>query len=268
MISAAMITMCTPVAASHSRGLLLTLFGVPVSSNAFRETSFCVAGDRRTGRARFPTSSFKPGSKRCNGSLVIGPPFLPFGRPKSSLHSLCRSHSKVLLAWCRSFSARIQTAPGCPTPRIGQIESQARALVHFHLYTCRWHLPVCYRDNDVRLKTSEQTNHQRDQAGLATSLHVFEHMLDVQTIGYKLRAFLRHSPQQPFPAFVDERDVIEVDNAAPLVLALMRSLPGCSQFADPRPDPALLHDPSPFRWRLRDSDLQHVDSPPIGCSLT
>src|SRR5258707_8240179 len=34
--------------------------------------------------------------------------------------------------------------------------------------------------------------------------------------GNKLRAFLAHGPQQSFPAFVDERDVIEVDDAGSL----------------------------------------------------
>ncbi len=83
-------------------------------------------------------------------------------------------------------------------------------------------------------------------------------MLDVHTRGYELRAFLGHSPQQSFPALVDGRDVIEVDNAGPLVLAPVRPLPGCSEFADPRPHQASLHDPSPFYRRLRHGDLQHA----------
>src|SRR5216684_5825425 len=98
-------------------------------------------------------------------------------------------------------------------------------------------------------------------------LQLQKHMLDVKPPGYKLRAFLGHSPQQPFPAFVDERDVIEVDNAGSLVRALVRPLPGCSQLADPRPDQASLHDPYPICCRLHDGDLQHVylSGPPRGC---
>lgn len=70
----------------------------------------------------------------------------------------------------------------------------------------------------------------------AASLHLFKHMLDVQAPGYELRTFLGYGSQQAFPAFVDECDVIQVDNAGPLVLASVRHLPGCSQFVDPRPD--------------------------------
>src|ERR1700722_3476787 len=89
-------------------------------------------------------------------------------------------------------------------------------------------------------------------------LQLFNHMLDVHTTGYKLRAFLGYSPQQSYRAFVDERDVIEVDNAGTLVMAPVRPLPACSQFADPRPDQASLHDPAPLCCRLHDGDLQHA----------
>src|SRR6266481_1931547 len=82
-------------------------------------------------------------------------------------------------------------------------------------------------------------------------------MLYVHAIGYELRAFFRHSPQQSFPAFVDERDIVKVDNAGPLVSAAPSS-PGCSQLADPGSDQAPLHDPPSFCWRLRDGDLQHI----------
>src|SRR5258708_29506164 len=92
----------------------------------------------------------------------------------------------------------------------------------------------------------------------SADLHLFKHMFYVQPPGNQLRAFLAHGPQQSFPAFVDERDVIEVDNAGALVVAPVRFLPGCSQFADPRPDQASLHDPSPICFRLLDGDLQHV----------
>src|SRR6266576_1322755 len=89
-------------------------------------------------------------------------------------------------------------------------------------------------------------------------LQLFNHMLDVHTAGYKLRAFLGYRPQESFPAFVDERDVIEVDNAGSLVMAPVRPLPGSSQFPDPRPHQASLHDPSPLCCRLHDGDLQHA----------
>src|SRR5258707_5397240 len=101
----------------------------------------------------------------------------------------------------------------------------------------------------------------------SADLHLFKHMFYVEPPGNKLRAFLAHGPQQSFPAFVDERDVVEVDNAGSPVLAPARPLPGCSQLVDPRPDQASLHDPSPICCRLDDGDLEHVDSL-IGCSLT
>src|SRR6267142_2780266 len=164
MISGARITMCKPVATAHWRGLLRTVFVVPVSSTAFRKISFRVVGDRRTGCAGFPARPFRAGSKRCIGWVVIGPPLL----------------------------------------------------------------------------------------------QLFKHMLDVHAPGYKLCAFLGHGPQQSFPAFVDERDVVEVDDAGSLVLAPMRPLPGCSQLADPRPNQAPLHGPSPVCCGLRDSDLEHI----------
>ncbi len=37
-------------------------------------------------------------------------------------------------------------------------------------------------------------------------------------LAMSLRAFLGQRPQQSFPAFVDERDIIKVDNAGALVL--------------------------------------------------
>src|SRR5258708_18586833 len=77
----------------------------------------------------------------------------------------------------------------------------------------------------------------------SADLHLFKHMFYVQPPGNKLRAFLAHGPQQSFPAFVDERDVIEVDNAGSLVLALVRPLPGYSQLANPRPHQPPLHTP-------------------------
>src|SRR5467141_5246347 len=84
MISVARITMFQPVAAAHWRGLLRTAFVVGVSSNALRNTSFCVVGDRRTGRVGSPVRPFWAGSKRCIGWVVIGPPLVSLGRRKSS----------------------------------------------------------------------------------------------------------------------------------------------------------------------------------------
>ena len=83
-------------------------------------------------------------------------------------------------------------------------------------------------------------------------------MLDVHAGGDELRAFLGESPQQSFTAFVNERDIIKVDNAGSVVLACVRPLPRCLQLADPRSDQAPLHDPPSFCWRLRHGDLQHV----------
>jgi hypothetical protein len=83
-------------------------------------------------------------------------------------------------------------------------------------------------------------------------------MLDVQALGYELRAFVGHSPQQSFPAFVDERDVVEVDNAGPLVLTLACPRPGCSQLADPRSHQASLQDPFTICRPVHDGDPQHL----------
>ena len=94
---------------------------------------------------------------------------------------------------------------------------------------------------------------------VATGLrHLFQYMLDVQTRRNELGSFLAHGSQQSFPAFVDERDVIQVDNAGSLVLNPVRTLPGGSQLADPRPNQTTLQDPSPIRFRLRDGYFQHV----------
>ena len=83
-------------------------------------------------------------------------------------------------------------------------------------------------------------------------------MLDVHARGYELRAFLGESPQQSFAAFVNERDIVKVDNAGSLVVVRVCTLPRCSQLTDPRPDQAPLHDPPSFCWRLGHGDLQHV----------
>src|SRR5580704_17914292 len=58
MISVARSTMCKPVAAAHSSGLLRAFFVVGAASNAFRERSFHVVGVKRTGRAGFPAGPF------------------------------------------------------------------------------------------------------------------------------------------------------------------------------------------------------------------
>ena len=82
-------------------------------------------------------------------------------------------------------------------------------------------------------------------------------MLYVHAIGYELRTFFRHSPQQSLPVFVDERDIVKIDNAGSLVPAAPSS-PGCSELGDPWSDQAPLHDPPSFSLRLRYGDLQHV----------
>src|SRR5260370_33207499 len=88
MISVARITMCKPVAAAHWRGLLRAVLVVAVSSNAFRQTSFCVVGDRRTDRAVFAAGSFGVRSKRCMGWVVLSPPLLfPLLNPLLTLHT-------------------------------------------------------------------------------------------------------------------------------------------------------------------------------------
>src|SRR5258706_12900314 len=58
MIMVARSTMCKPVAAAHSSGLLRAFFVAGASNNAVRETSVHVVGVKRTGRARFPAVAF------------------------------------------------------------------------------------------------------------------------------------------------------------------------------------------------------------------
>ena len=83
-------------------------------------------------------------------------------------------------------------------------------------------------------------------------------MLDVDTGGHKLRARLCHGSQEPLTPRIDIRDLIEVDNACSSTLVAVRFFPTCSQLGNPRPDQPALQNPSFFRWRLVDGDLQHV----------
>src|SRR5580692_6852402 len=110
MISVARIAMCKPVAAAHSRGLLRTVFVVGVSSNALRKMSFCVVGDRRTGRAGFPVGPAWAVSKRCIGWVVIGPPFRVVRSAKGLIALAPPIAFMTSHTWRRSYSAHLQTA--------------------------------------------------------------------------------------------------------------------------------------------------------------
>ena len=61
-------------------------------------------------------------------------------------------------------------------------------------------------------------------------------MLDVHTGGDELRALLEHGSQEPLTLLIDKRDVIEIDNALPVVVGSMSLFPASSQFANPQPD--------------------------------
>jgi hypothetical protein len=91
-------------------------------------------------------------------------------------------------------------------------------------------------------------------------------MLDVDTGGDKLRARLCHGSQKPLTPRIDKRDLIEIDNACSSTLVAVRFFPTGSQLGNPRPDQPALQNPSLFRRRLVDGDLQHVylSCPPNG----
>jgi hypothetical protein len=111
----------------------------------------------------------------------------------------------------------------------------------------------------------EQAGKQLGQTAFAC-LHLFKQMFRVQATRYELCTFLGHSPQQPFPAFVDKRHIIQVDDASLTVLSAVTLFPARSQFANPPPDQPALQNPSLFRLRLGDSDFQHaVPLLPVKC---
>src|SRR5262249_42317166 len=80
----------------------------------------------------------------------------------------------------------------------------------------------------------------------------------VDSVGYELHAFLGHCPQAPFAALVDKRHIIQVHNASFVGLNSVPLFPARSQFVNPRSDQLALQNPSSFRFRLSNSDLQHV----------
>lgn len=86
----------------------------------------------------------------------------------------------------------------------------------------------------------------------------FKHIFRVNSSGYELRTLLADRSQQCFSALVDERHVIQVENA---VLPRMRSallFPERPQFLNPRPYQLALQDPSVLCLRFHESDFQHV----------
>ena len=108
--------------------------------------------------------------------------------------------------------------------------------------------------DDSPYQSSEQAGNHFEQTPLTLGFQLIENVLDVHTGGDELRAFLRHSPQESFPAFVDERHITKVDNARSSAVVAVRLFPACSQLADPRPDQPALQNPPLFRRRLIDGD--------------
>src|SRR5258707_11545375 len=92
----------------------------------------------------------------------------------------------------------------------------------------------------------------------APALQLYEQAPDVEPVGGELHGLLGHSPQESFPAFVDERPISKVDNACSSAAVTVRCFPTCSQLKDPRPDQLALQNPSLFGWRLIDSDAHHA----------
>jgi len=84
-----------------------------------------------------------------------------------------------------------------------------------------------------------------------------KHLLDIHIAGDKLRALVEHAAQHPFPAPVDERDVMEIHDAPSALRCAVCPLPICLQFLDPRRDEAALQDPQFLLRRARDRNLQH-----------
>src|ERR1700683_5187628 len=90
------------------------------------------------------------------------------------------------------------------------------------------------------------------------SFQSHKHMLDVEAIGYELRPLFGHGSQQSFAAHVDERDLIEVDNASTPLTAWDPAFPVCSHLANPRTHQATVENPSHFRGAFAGGNPQHV----------
>ena len=71
---------------------------------------------------------------------------------------------------------------------------------------------------------------------LTAGFQLIENMLDVDTGGDELRALLRHGSQESFTLLIDKRDLIEIDNALPVVVGSVGLFPASSQLANPQPD--------------------------------
>jgi hypothetical protein len=71
----------------------------------------------------------------------------------------------------------------------------------------------------------EQAGKQLGQVAFACGLRLLNHMFRVHAICYELCTFLGHSPQQPFPAFVDKHHVIQVDDASLIAVSAVTLFP-------------------------------------------
>jgi hypothetical protein len=64
-------------------------------------------------------------------------------------------------------------------------------------------------------------------------------------------------PAAAFPALVNKRQIVQVDNALWSALASVLLFPALSQLVDPWLDQLALQNPLIFRSRLSNSNLQH-----------
>ena len=96
------------------------------------------------------------------------------------------------------------------------------------------------------------------------SSKAIQHVPDVYIAGDKARTLLGHRPQHSLPAFVNERNFIEVHDAPSSLRWGVRLLPAGLQFIDPWRDEAALQRPTLFHRRVGNRDPQHVPSPLSG----
>jgi hypothetical protein len=90
-------------------------------------------------------------------------------------------------------------------------------------------------------------------------LDVVDDITHVNTSRDEFRTSFGQLDESPFPAPVDRRDVVEIDNALQVLVGSMSLFPASSQLANPQPLQPALESPFLFCCRLGPSDLQHIN---------
>jgi hypothetical protein len=75
---------------------------------------------------------------------------------------------------------------------------------------------------------------------------VADNVPHVNTSRDEFRAFFGQLDESPFPAPVERRDVVEIDNALQVAVGSMSLFPASSQLANPQPDQLALQSPFLF----------------------